>query len=161
LPNIIACTFASTNGVKTVTGEDGNFRVLLPIVSAASTITERRKSSSPPDITISRNKLIFPGEDRPKVIHYYREPHPFYDAEVVRNWRKEIPPPKPRSTCGRHGARVTIVHRKSGMSDHIKYWVRPDIDNRIKNARLPLLQQWAVQEIGPDYVMVKARGGSP
>src|SRR5437016_3173366 len=75
--------------------------------------------------------LPLPGEDLPKVAHYYGEPHPYYDTDVLviggKNSAAEA-----ALELWRHGARVTLVHRGPRMHDHVKYWVRPDIENRIK-----------------------------
>src|SRR5262249_13526945 len=78
------------------------------------------------------NFLGIPGEDLPKVAHYYNEAHPYADCDVAviggRNSAAET-----ALDLYRHGARVTLIHRGPKMSDRIKYWVRPDIDNRIQN----------------------------
>lgn len=80
--------------------------------------------------------LNVPGEDLPKVFHYYREPHPFFGQKVLvigaansavdvalETWRK--------------GAQVTMVIREDGIRDSVKYWVKPDIENRIKEGSIP------------------------
>src|SRR5262249_5901611 len=77
------------------------------------------------------NLLGIPGENLPHVHHYYREPHPYYRQRVVivgggnsaAEWALEL---------FRSGAHVTLVHRRPELKKTIKYWVRPDIENRIK-----------------------------
>ena len=59
----------------------------------------------------------------------------------------------------RHGARVTLVHRGAHMHPHVKYWVRPDIENRIKAGEITAYFNSSVQEIGPDFVTVKTSDG--
>ncbi len=82
------------------------------------------------------NLLGVPGEDLPHVSHYYSEPHPYYRQRVVIVGGKN-------SACEaalelyRNGAHVTLVHRGETLGDSVKYWVRPDIDNRIKEGRSP------------------------
>ncbi|MCC7415890.1 MAG: YpdA family putative bacillithiol disulfide reductase [Acidobacteria bacterium] len=79
--------------------------------------------------------LGVPGEDLPHVSHYYREPHIFYRRRVVivggGNSAAEA-----ALEIHRAGGRVTIVHRAPALKDTIKYWVRPDIENRIKEGAI-------------------------
>jgi thioredoxin reductase (NADPH) len=76
------------------------------------------------------NLMGIPGEDLPHVSHYYTAPHPFYRKKVVivggKNSAAEA-----ALDLYRAGARVTIVHRRPALGDSIKYWVKPDIENRI------------------------------
>jgi thioredoxin reductase (NADPH) len=60
----------------------------------------------------------------------------------------------------RHGARVTLVHRGPRMHDHVKYWVRPDIENRIQAGEIAAHFNSTVEEIGADYVVVRTPSGS-
>ena len=82
------------------------------------------------------NRLGVPGEDLPHVSHYYTQPHPFFRKKVVivggKNSAAEA-----ALDLFRAGAKVTIVHRGAAMGDSIKYWVKPDIDNRIKEGSIP------------------------
>ena len=82
------------------------------------------------------NLIGVPGEDLPHVSHYYTQPHPFFRKNVVvvggKNSAAEA-----ALDLYRAGARVTIVHRRAAMGDSIKYWVKPDIDNRIKEGSIP------------------------
>ena len=77
------------------------------------------------------NFLGVPGEDLPHVSHYYTEAHGFYRKRVVivggRNSAAET-----ALELFRAGAHVTLVHRHAALKPSIKYWVRPDIENRIK-----------------------------
>lgn len=80
-------------------------------------------------------KMNVPGEDLPKVLHYYREPHPFYDCDVAVIGGKNSAAITALEVY-RAGGRVTLIHRDSKLSDRIKYWIRPDIDNRLKNGEI-------------------------
>jgi thioredoxin reductase (NADPH) len=99
------------------------------------------------------NLLGVPGEELPKVFHYYREAHPFTNCDVAviggRNSAAET-----ALDLYRHGARVTLIHRSAAMSDRIKYWVKPDIDNRIKNDEIHGLFETRVVEIRSDSILV-------
>ena len=144
--------------VKTVTGEDGNFRVTATDRSGRIHDYRTRKVIVSTGYYDLANQLGVPGEDLPKVFHYYREPHPFFDTDVVvvggKNSAAEA-----ALDLWRHGARVTIVHRDAHMSDRIKYWVKPDIENRIKNDEVTAYFRSTVTEIGVDFVNLKTPDG--
>jgi thioredoxin reductase (NADPH) len=59
----------------------------------------------------------------------------------------------------RHGARVTLVHRESQLHNHVKYWIKPDIENRIKNGDIKAYFNSTVQEIDVDYVVLDTPRG--
>ncbi len=83
------------------------------------------------------NRLQIPGEDLPKVSHYYTDPHPYFDKDVIVIGGKN-------SACiaalelHRYGARVTMVHRRAELKESIKYWILPDIQNRINEGAITL-----------------------
>ena len=81
------------------------------------------------------NYLGVPGEDLPHVSHYYTDAHPYYRQRVVvvggKNSAAEA-----ALELFRGGAHVTLVHRHAALGESIKYWVRPDIDNRIKEGSI-------------------------
>jgi thioredoxin reductase (NADPH) len=99
------------------------------------------------------NRLGVPGEDLPHVSHYYTEPHPFWRQDVVviggKNSAAEA-----ALDLYRSGARVTLVHRRAELGSTIKYWVRPDIENRIKAGQITALFNTQVVRIEPDAVHV-------
>ena len=145
--------------VKTVTGDDGNFRVTATDRQGGIHDYRARKVIVCTGYYDLANQLGVPGEDLPKVFHYYREPHPFYDSDVVvvggKNSAAEA-----ALDLWRHGARVSLVHRDAQLHYHIKYWVRPDIENRVKNGEIAAYFNSTVQEIGSDYLVVKAPDGT-
>jgi thioredoxin reductase (NADPH) len=80
--------------------------------------------------------LNVPGEELPKVKHYYDEPHPYYDMHVVvvgaANSSVDV-----ALEVYRKGAKsVTMIVRETEISDRVKYWVKPDIENRIKEGTI-------------------------
>jgi bacillithiol disulfide reductase len=103
------------------------------------------------------NYLGVPGEDLPHVSHYYKEPHPYYRQRVVivggKNSAAEA-----ALELFRAGAHVTLVHRRATLGDSIKYWVRPDIDNRIKEGSVIARFETHVTEIRPHVVLVERNG---
>jgi thioredoxin reductase (NADPH) len=101
--------------------------------------------------------LGIPGEDLPHVHHYYTESHPYYRQRVVivggANSAAES-----ALEMHRAGAHVTIVHRSPELKSTIKYWVRPDIENRIKEGSIAARFSSEVVEIRPASVLVRATG---
>lgn len=144
--------------VKTITGEDRDFRVTTTNRHDAIHDYRARKIVIATGYYDLANQIDVRGEDLEKVFHYYREPHPYYDTDVVviggKNSAAEA-----ALDLWRHGARVTIVHRGSQMHNHVKYWVRPDIENRIRAGEITAYFDSAVQEIGADFVAVRTPSG--
>jgi thioredoxin reductase (NADPH) len=103
------------------------------------------------------NLLGVPGEDLPHVHHYYQEAHPYYRQRVVviggANSAAEA-----ALELHRAGAKVTLVHRHPALSSSIKYWVLPDIQNRIKEGAIAARFNTRLIEITPDGVLVECDG---
>jgi len=81
------------------------------------------------------NMLNIPGEDLPHVTHFYKEAHQYYRQRVVivggKNSAAEA-----ALEIHRAGGHVTMVHRGAGFGDSVKYWVKPDIENRVKEGSI-------------------------
>lgn len=103
--------------------------------------------------------LNIPGEDLPKVKHYYDEPHPYFGQKIVvigaansavdvalETWRK--------------GAEVTMIIREDGIRESVKYWVKPDIENRIKEGSIKAYFHSGVTRITPSTVEFKTPEGN-
>jgi thioredoxin reductase (NADPH) len=103
------------------------------------------------------NRLGVPGEDLPHVSHYYRDAHASYRQRVVivggKNSAAEA-----ALELFRAGAHVMLVHRRSTLGASIKYWVKPDIDNRIAEGSIPARFNTRVVEITPEAVIVESVG---
>ena len=104
------------------------------------------------------NLLNVPGEELPKVRHYYDEPYPYADQKILvvgaansaidaalETWRK--------------GAEVTLVHRGDAISHRVKYWVKPDIDNRIAEGSIKAYFNSAPKEIRAREVDIQTPDG--
>jgi thioredoxin reductase (NADPH) len=98
--------------------------------------------------------LNIPGEELPKVKHYYDEPHPYFGQKIVvvgaansavdvalETWRK--------------GAEVTMIIRGAELGDGVKYWVKPDIENRIKEGSIKAYFNSELDRITPSSVIIK------
>ena len=103
--------------------------------------------------------LNVPGEDLPKVKHYYDEPHPYFGQKIIvigaansavdvalETWRK--------------GADVTMVIREDALRDSVKYWVKPDIENRIKEGSIKAYFRSEVVQINETTVEIKTPEGN-
>jgi thioredoxin reductase (NADPH) len=103
-------------------------------------------------------RLNVPGEDLPKVIHYYKEPHPYYNHDVVVVGAKNS---AALAALELHwsGARVTLVHRGESISKSVKYWIKPNIENRIKSGEIPAHFHSRLVEIREDSVRIATPGG--
>jgi thioredoxin reductase (NADPH) len=103
------------------------------------------------------NYLGVPGEDLLHVSHYYDDAHPHYRRRVVivggRNSAAEA-----ALELFRAGAHVTLVHRRAALGESIKYWVKPDIENRIKEGSIAARFETRVVEITPTHVVVEQGG---
>ncbi|MBP1648748.1 MAG: FAD-dependent pyridine nucleotide-disulfide oxidoreductase [Bacteroidetes bacterium] len=104
------------------------------------------------------NRINVPGENLPKVLHYYTEAFPYFDLNVAviggSNSAVEA-----ALDLFRHGAHVTLIHRREKVGDRVKYWVVPDIQNRIKAGEITALFNSTVCEVRTDTLLVKTPGG--
>jgi thioredoxin reductase (NADPH) len=103
------------------------------------------------------NYIHVPGEELPHVSHYYSDAHPYFQKRVVvvggKNSAAEA-----ALELFRSGAQVSLVHRHATLGESIKYWVRPDIENRIKEGSIPCRMETSVVEITPTTVVVESHG---
>jgi bacillithiol disulfide reductase len=144
--------------VTHVSGADEDFQVRTRAREGRLTTCQARKLVVATGYYDLPNRLNVPGEDLPHVSHYYTEPHPFWRQDVVviggKNSAAEA-----ALDLYRSGARVTLVHRGPELGSTIKYWVRPDIENRIKAGQVRALFQTRVVRIEPDRVHVTGPEG--
>jgi thioredoxin reductase (NADPH) len=104
------------------------------------------------------NRLEIPGEDQPHVSHYYSEAHGYFRKQVVVVGGKNSAAIAALELY-RGGAQVTLVHRRPQLADSIKYWIRPDIENRIKEGSIPARFETCVTEIRERSVVLAAPAG--
>lgn len=101
--------------------------------------------------------LGVPGEDLPNVSHYYTEAHPF--------WRRRVTVVGAGSSAAdaaldlfRAGAEVTIVHRGEDFRHSLKYWIRPNLENRVKEGAITAYFRTALRAITPTEVIAERDG---
>jgi bacillithiol disulfide reductase len=144
--------------VLRVAGRDGDF------VIETKTRDEQHHSYHARKVVVATgyydipNSLNIPGEDLPKVSHYYTEAHPYYNQDVAVIGGKNSAAIAALDLY-RTGARVTLIHRGQALSDHIKYWIKPDIDNRIKSGEITVFLETEVVGIRPSHLILNNRAG--
>jgi thioredoxin reductase (NADPH) len=144
--------------VETVAGSDNEFRITTSDKLGRIFDYKARKVIVSTGYYDLANQLHIPGEDLPKVFHYYREPHPYFDSDVLVIGGKNSAAISALDLW-RHGARVTLVHRGPKMHNHVKYWILPDIENRIKAGEIKAYFNSVVQSIEPDEVALDTPEG--
>jgi thioredoxin reductase (NADPH) len=121
--------------VDSVTGSDGAFTVHTTDRFGRRIEHRTRKIVVSTGYYDLPNYLNIPGEDLSKVKHYYHEPHPFFGLNVLVIGGKNSAAIAALDLW-RHGAHVTLVHRGAEMHRHVKYWILPDINNRVANGEI-------------------------
>jgi thioredoxin reductase (NADPH) len=144
--------------VDSIAGEDDNFEV---------TSTDRlgcRHSYRVRKIVLATgyydvpNLLDVPGEELEKVMHYYKEAHPYYNHDVAVIGGKNSAAIAALELFWNE-ARVTLIHRGPGISDSVKYWIKPNIENRIKSGEIRAYFRSTVLAVEPDLIRVATPDG--
>src|SRR5271156_545243 len=139
--------------VESVSGVDGEFTVLTKDKCGREEIYRTRKLIVATGYYDLPNYMNIPGEELSKVMHYYDDPHPYSGLDVVVIGGKNSAAIAALELW-RHGARVTLVHRGPDIHRHVKYWIKPDIENRIKAGEVTAYFKSEVSEIMPDTVLI-------
>ena len=105
------------------------------------------------------NLLNVPGEDLPKVLHYLQRAAPLLQPGRGGRRREELGGDQRRWSCTGLAARVTLIHRGDAVGEHVKYWIKPNLENRIKNGEINAYFRSAVQEIRQHSILVAAPEG--
>jgi thioredoxin reductase (NADPH) len=140
-----------------VEGADGDFRVPTQTRSGEGKCYSTRKVVMATGYYDLPNLLGIPGEGLAKVSHYYSEAHQFYGQKVAVIGGANSAAIAALD-LSRHGAEVTMIVREPELSRHIKYWIRPDIENRIREGSIQALYQAEVKEIAADWICVHQAG---
>lgn len=144
--------------VMAIGGGDGDFRVETETTEGRRGEYLTRKAIIATGYYDLPNLLGIPGEELPKVSHYYTDPHPYYRRKVA-----VIGGANSAAVAAldlfRHGAAVTLIHRERELSSHLKYWIRPDIENRIKEGSIRAIMEAELKEIAPGLICVRKNSG--
>src|SRR5580692_2922343 len=144
--------------VDSVAGSDGAFEVHTTDRFGRRLTHRARKLVVSTGYYDLPNYLNIPGEDLPKVKHYYHEPHPYFAQDVLVIGGKNSAAIAALDLW-RHGARVTLVHREERLHHHVKYWIKPDLENRIKAGEITAHFSSTVAKITEDDVTLATPGG--
>jgi len=144
--------------VASIEGQDGGFHVTAFDQHNRPLAYRARKLILATGYYDLPNLMGIAGEELPKVTHYYREPHPYAGCDVLVIGGKNSAAISALDLY-RHGARVTLVHRGPGISSKVKYWIKPDIENRIKNGEVKAYFSSTVKEIRIDDVLIQTPAG--
>jgi thioredoxin reductase (NADPH) len=136
-----------------ITGDDGDF-----LVKTSEGEYRARKIVLASGYYDLPNMLNVPGEDLDKVIHYYKEAHPYYDHDVLVVGGKNSAALAALELFWT-GARVTLVHRREGISKSVKYWIKPNIENRIKSGEVTGYFNSRLIEIREKEAVLETPGG--
>ncbi|WP_299801327.1 YpdA family putative bacillithiol disulfide reductase [uncultured Maribacter sp.] len=103
------------------------------------------------------NLLNVPGENLEKVVHYYDNPH-YYSGQKVAVIGASNSAIDAALECWRKGAEVSLIIRGSEVGQRVKYWVRPDIINRIEEGSIKAYYNTTIKSISKDYINLTAKG---
>lgn len=104
------------------------------------------------------NYLNIPGEDLPKVMHYYKEPHPYAGQKIIVVGASNSSVDAALE-CWSKGAEVTLVVRKGEIGERVKYWVKPNIENRIEEGSITAYFNSQLKSISENYVKINTPQG--
>jgi bacillithiol disulfide reductase len=144
--------------VDRVSGSDGAFTVHTTDRFGRPSTLESRKLVISTGYYDLPNWMGIPGETLSKVHHYYSDPHPYYGLDVAVIGGKNSAAIAALELW-RHGARVTLIYRGPGITPNVKYWIKPDIENRIKDGEVKAFFDTNVVEITPDAVILETPNG--
>jgi thioredoxin reductase (NADPH) len=142
--------------VRSVTGHDGDFTIQSISQTTGEQAYRTRKVIIATGAFDQASTLNIPGEELPKVHHYFKEAHPFFNRDVLVIGGKSSAVETALSLY-RAGARVTMSYRRSKFTG-IKYWVFPDLENRIKEGSITALMNSTTKEIRPAEVVLHVAG---
>lgn len=139
--------------VRDVRGEDGQF-----VISTSKGMYDSSKVIISSGFYGQPHRMNVPGETLPKVMHYYDEPHPyaFMKVLVVGGGNSAVDVALESYRCG---SDVSMVIREPHLKEGVKYWVRPDIENRIKEGAIKAWFRSEVIEIREKEVVIQTPDG--
>jgi thioredoxin reductase (NADPH) len=140
--------------VLRVDGHDGAFTVVTQTDSGREERYHAKKVVVATGYYDLPNEMGVPGEYGPHVSHYYKEPYQFWrqDVAIIGGKNSSV---EAALDLWRNGGRVTLLVRGPHLGASIKYWVKPDIENRIKAKQIDAIFNATVKEIVSDGVIIR------
>jgi len=144
--------------VEGILGEDNAFEVHTLDRDRGAHVYSARKVVLATGYYDRPNRLNVPGDTLEKAMYYYKEPHPYYDMDVAVVGGKNS---AAIAALELHwtGARVTLIHRGEGLSEHVKYWIKPNLENRIRSGEIKAYFRSTVLEIQPGSILADTPQG--
>ena len=134
-------------------GHDGRFQV-----TTSDDTYQARKVVVATGFYDVPNEMGVPGEDLDKVVHYFKEPYPYAltDVAIVGGGNSAA---KAALACYRHDANVTLIVRKDRLDDGVKYWIKPDVQNRIEEGSINAYFNTTVEAIEDEQIHLQTPDG--
>ena len=139
-------------------GKDGDFGVQVADRFGRAGLIRARKLVLATGYFDQPNFLGIPGEEMNKLQHYYFEAHPYAGHEVLVIGGKNSAAIAALELW-RNGAHVTLVHRGEAMHGHVKYWIKPEIENRFKHGQIKAYFNSKLTELTPDTATLETPQG--
>ncbi|MEJ2538668.1 MAG: YpdA family putative bacillithiol disulfide reductase [Gemmatimonadota bacterium] len=141
--------------VREISGGEGDFRIVTRTRDGAEARYRARAVVVATGGFHEPNYLDVPGEELPKVRHYYQEPYPYFDQDVLvvgaGNSAVEA-----ALEMYRNGVRVSLVHFLDRIDKGVKPWVVPDITNRLERGEIPVYWEHRIAEVRADTVVLRS-----
>lgn len=147
-------TYEKVENIEQITGKEARFRVL-----SSRAVYECQHLVLSTGFYDDAHRMGVEGEELTKVKHYYDEPHPYalQRIAVIGGGNSAVDAALETYRCD---AEVTMIIRESELKDGVKYWVRPDIENRIKEGAITAYFNAEVLKITPDSIFIRKEDGS-
>ncbi|MDB2606947.1 YpdA family putative bacillithiol disulfide reductase [Zobellia sp.] len=154
---------------RIVTSNELHIRLFEKVNKVKKTDTSFKISSEKNDYTADKvvvatgfydlpNTLNIPGEDLSKIAHYYKDPH-FYASQKLAVIGASNSAIDAALECYRKGSEVTLVVRGDEIGPRVKYWVRPDIINRIDEGSIKVYFNSELKKVRQDEILIKTADG--
>ena len=145
--------------VTSVTGRDDDFIIRTEDQAGKRCCYKSRKVILATGFYDIPNPIGCPGEDLPKVTHYYKEAHPYWNTDVAIIGAKNSAAIAALELFWSGARSVTMIHRGPGIHHHVKYWIKPNIENRIKAGEVKAHFNSSVVEIRQREIVVQTPDG--
>lgn len=154
---------------RVATAEDLDLRLYEPVIDLQGTdgdftvVTDKGEYASR-KVTVATgfydvpNRMNVPGEDLDKVVHYFKEPYPYAltDVAIIGGANSAA---KAALACYRHEANVTLVVRDAELDEGVKYWIKPDLENRIEEGSIEAYFNTTVEAIEQEVLHLNTPDG--
>ena len=139
--------------------QEGQFAIRVKAGKSSTEVISARKVVLATGYFDNPKLLGVPGEDRKNVSHFYTEAHPFYNRNITIIGAGSSAADAALDLF-HGGAKVTIVHRGSDFRSSLKYWIRPNLENRVKEGAIAVHFDTVVREIQSRELVAEKDGAT-